>query len=33
VAKLAAGCQAKGFRVVTVSWDELDDQPAARAFL
>lgn len=33
VAKLAARLQAKGFRVVTVSSDELDNEPAARAFL
>jgi thiol-disulfide isomerase/thioredoxin len=33
VAKLAARLQAKGFRLVTISSDELENEPAARAFL
>ncbi len=33
VAKLEAKLKAKGFKVVTISSDELENEPAARAFL
>ncbi|MCX6586077.1 MAG: TlpA disulfide reductase family protein [Acidobacteria bacterium] len=33
VAKLEARLKARGFRVITVSSDELENEPAARAFL